>query len=152
MYKKVYDESKGIFIYVDSWSGFPASPNPQGFPVEYNGTLNGSGFFDTLTETLAKIVPKVGKKALETAGKQALESGTKKIGTEVGNLAADKIISTFKKKEPTQPVGNLIVKELKKHNNNNNKQNTDDDIDMRINKLLSGSGRRNKINKLIGGK
>lgn len=159
MYRKVYDENKGIFVYVDAWTGLYGVPQ-----------INGLGIFDTLTSlvssSIAKNVAKnVAKKTLETVGKTALESGTKKIGTEVGNMAASKMINLVKgkpakvqrpdgsktlkpsgaySKPVSNSVGNLIVKELSKLHPN-------EDVNIRINKLLSGSGsiRRNRINKLI---
>jgi len=156
MYRKVYDENKGIFVYVDAWTGL--------YGVSQ---INGLGIFDTLTSlvssSIAKNVAKnVAKKTLETVGKTALESGTKKIGTEVGNMAASKMINLVKGKSAkpaksvsnsvsnsvsdsvSNSVGNLIVKELSKLHPN-------EDVNIRINKLLSGSGsiRRNRINKLI---
>ena len=116
--KKVYDDNKGIYIYVDRWTG--------------------AGIFDALASVGQKIFSSSVKEALETAGKQALESGTKRIGAEVGNFAADKITNVIKAKtrpKDTTPTkikspGEMIIKELKK-----------DDIDMRVNKLLSGSGK-----------
>ena len=84
---------------------------------------------------------------METAGKAALESGTKKVGTEVGNLAAAKIVEKFKKK-PAPAVGNLIAKELQEKNNSKNNDN-EEDINIRLNRLLSGSGTRKRINRLI---
>lgn len=141
MHKKVYDKNKGIFIYVDPWTG------------EEMNQIHGSGIFDTLVSLGQKVfsssAANIGKKALETVGKQALESGTKRIGTEVGNLAADKMIGTLKKKAESKqnikPVGELITKELKKLNSN-----SPSDVNIRINKLLSGSGRSTKYNfKLI---
>lgn len=145
MHRKVYDENKGIFVFVDAWTGTEGNLE----------NLEGSGIFDTLSQLVSKGITKslasAGKKALETAGKTALESGTKKIGTEVGNLAADKMISTFKgrtsgskKSPPKSNNGNLIIQELTKLNDD-----PENNINIRINKLLSGSGRRNRINKLI---
>ena len=152
MYRKVYDENKGIFVYVDAWTGLYGIPQ-----------INGLGIFDTLTSlvssSIAKNVAKnVAKKTLETVGKTALESGTKKIGTEVGNMAASKMINLVKGKPAkvqrpdgsktlkpvSNSVGNLIVKEL-------SKLDPKEDVNIRVNKLLSGSGsiRRNRINKLI---
>jgi len=145
MYKKVYDKNKGIFIYVDAHTG--------------KEIIHGTGIFDTLTKLfssgVASSISTAGKKALETAGKAALESGTKKVGTEVGNLAADKIVEKLKKK-PAPAVGNLIAKELQEKNNNKN--NNEEDIHMRINRILSGSGtlaragtsaQQKRINRLI---
>lgn len=135
MYKKIYDENKGVFVLVNPWTG------------EAYDDQEGSGIYDMLASVGQKIfsssVKEATKKALETAGKTALESGTKKIGSEVGNLAADKMINAFKKGKQTPPNGDLIVKELSKLNDENN------DINIRINKLLSGSGRHNRIKKLI---
>ena len=140
MYKKVYDKNKGIFIYVDAQTE--------------EEIIHGTGIFDTLTKLLssgvASSISTAGKKALETAGKAALESGTKKVGTEVGNLAAAKIVEKLKKK-PAPAVGNLIAKELQEKNNSKNNDN-EEDIHMRINRILSGSGtsaRQKRINRLI---
>ena len=72
VYKKVYDENKGIYIYVDPWTG----------QADSRMDFEGSGIFDALASIGQKIfsssVKEVSKKALETAGKQALESGAKK--------------------------------------------------------------------------
>tara|TARA_Y100001956_G_scaffold72102_1_gene77374 strand:- start:2372 stop:2797 length:426 start_codon:yes stop_codon:yes gene_type:complete len=139
MYKKVYDKNKGKFIYVDAQTG-----------IEISNVQNGAGIFDSLTKLFSSSVADAGRKALETAGKAALESGTKKVGSEVGNLAANKIANVLKnktqnyRKSAPKQVGNLIVKELKRKNN--------DDINMKINKILSGGklhGLENRINRLI---
>jgi hypothetical protein len=127
MHKKVYDENSGVYIHVDNWTGEGISSRA-------------GGFFDTLFSS-------VGKKVLETVGKTAIESGAKKVGTEVGNLAADKITGVFKKKKQPPPVGDKIVKELRKKDT--------EDINLQINELLSGSGRRDinlQINELLSGR
>ena len=134
--KKVYDDNKGIYIYVDPWTG------------QEDSLKEGAGIFDALASVGQKIFSSSVKEALETAGKQALESGTKRIGAEVGNFAAYKITNVIKGKTQAKPSdprgarvkdttptkikspGEMIIKELKK-----------DDIDMRVNKLLSGSGK-----------
>ena len=143
MYKKVYDKNKGTFIYVDAQTG-----------IEISNVQNGTGIFDSLTKLFSSSVASAGRKALETAGKAALESGTKKVGSEVGNLAANKIANVLKnktqnyRKSAPKQVGNLIVEELKRTNDKKN----NDDINMKINKILSGGklhGLENRINRLI---
>ena len=136
VYKKVYDENKGIYIYVDPWTSQVDSR------MDSEGYARGSGIFDALTSVGQKIfsssIKEASKKALEVAGKQALESGAKKIGSEVGNLAANKIANVIKSstegfvREQKKPPGEMIIKELKKLP-------LDEDINMRINKILSGS-------------
>ena len=166
MYKKIYDKNKGKYIFVDSWTG-----------EELVETVVGSGIFDTLASIGQKVfsssVGNVGKKVLETVGKTALESGTKRIGTEIGNVAADKITKVFTKQYKPKPNGDLIVKELTKLNKNaesalphfplERPAESNYDNDMGINRLLSGSGlrplakggsgskvlRQRRINKLI---
>ena len=137
VYKKVYDENKGIYIYVDPWTlETQAKPSTPRETTGSEGSARGRGIFDALASVGQKIfsssVKEASKKALETAGKQALESGAKKIGTEVGNLAANKVANVIKGKPVNKPLGEMIVKELKKD---------DKDINMRVNKLLSGSGK-----------
>ena len=141
MYKKVYDENKGTFIYVDPWTGQEAEGS------------EGSGIFDALSSVGQKIfsssIKEASKKALETVGKQALESGAKKIGSEVGNLAVralpevrNKVANVIKGRSKTlsenkKPTGEMIIKELR------GQVRDPEDINMRINKMLSGSGRAN---------
>ena len=156
VFKKVYDENKGIYIYVDPWTGQEDSPKAL--------AKEGSGIFDALASVGQKIFSSASKKALEMAGKQALESGAKKIGSEVGNLAANKIANVISGRvedqgpiksstegfvrEQKKPPGEMIIKELKKLP-------LDEDINMRINKILSGSGRvprsniQMRVNKLL---
>ena len=170
VYKKVYDENKGIYIYVDPWTGQADSR------MDFEGSegyARGSGIFDALTSVGQKIfsssVKEISKKALETAGKQALESGAKKIGSEVGNLAANKIANVISRRvedqgpiksstegfvrEQKKPPGEMIIKELKKLPLRSRV--LDEDINMRINKILSGSGRvprsniQMRVNKLL---
>ena len=145
VYKKVYDENKGIYIYVDPWTG----------QADSRMDFEGSGIFDALTSVGQKIfsssIKEASKKALEVAGKQALESGAKKIGSEVGNLAANKIANVIKSstegfvREQKKPPGEMIIKELKKLPLRSRaplkvSSPLDEDINMRINKILSGSG------------
>ena len=144
VYKKVYDENNGTFIYVDPWTLTPVAGPSRTFEV------SGAVIFDALTSVGQKIfsssIKEASKKALETAGKQALESGAKKIGSEVGNLAANKVVNVIKGKPQARPPGEMIIKELNRARQRpsaNAKKQTSpsNDVDMRVNKLLSGSGK-----------
>ena len=107
---------------------------------EYYDRLTGSGVMDIFSNIGSKLASDSIKKALETAGKQALETGSKKLGDELGKYVVNKAMGN---KTIHKPMGNIIVKELS----------TPKNTDIEINKLLSGSGSKNKysdrINKLL---
>ena len=46
MYKKIYDENKGIFVYADSWTG----------------EIKVAGFFDAISKVFSSSVASAGKK------------------------------------------------------------------------------------------
>ena len=156
VYKKVYDENNGTFIYVDPWTLTPVAGPSRTFEV------SGAGIFDALASVGQKVfsssIKEASKKALETAGKQALESGAKKIGSEVGNLAANKVVNVIKGKPQARPPGEMIIKELIRSGaspsdaNAKKQASSSNDVDMRVNKLLSGSGPVNmRVNRLLLG-
>ena len=135
--KKVYDTSTGTYTQVDR--------------------LTGAGIFDILSKVGSKIFSEsaktAGKKALETAGKQIIESGSKKLGDEVGKMAADKLVSVIKPK----PKGEMILKELTKAATKDVAKVAADniieeDVNTKINRLLSGRGIHVRINRLINRK
>ena len=126
--KKVYDKKRGIYVYVDRQTGS-------------RGQQTGSGIFD--------VVKSLGKKFISTAA----ESGSKKLGDEVGKMAAEKIVSKVKvdqRSTKSPPSKNIIMKELngkpkvgkpKVDKPKVGKPKVDKpkvDMNLRINKLLSG--------------
>ena len=108
----------------------------------YIDRQTGSGIFDAIGRVLKPM------------GKQALESGSKKLGDEVGKMAAEKIVSKVSK--VSKPRGKMIMKELGVNKVDVNKPKVDvnkpkvdankpqEDINLRINRLLSG-GKNIKI-------
>ena len=112
--KKVYDKEKGIYVYI----------NPQ----------TGAGIFDTLFSAAAKATA---KKAIETAGKAALESGSKKVGDIIGRKAVEKAVQLTSPKAVSKPRGNVIAEEL------------EDNMNIRLNRLLSGGSIKYRINRLL---
>ena len=101
------------------------------------------------SKIFSESVKTAGLKALETAGKQILESGSKKLGDEVGKMAADKLVSVIKPK----PKGEIILKELTKADNKKEVvAETEEDVNAKINRLLSGRGIHARINRLINRK
>ena len=90
----------------------------------YVDRQTGSGIFD--------VVKSLGKKFISTAA----ESGSKKLGDEVGKMAAEKIVSKVK----SPPRGNIIMKELngKPKVGKPKVDKPKVDMNLRINKLLSG--------------
>ena len=108
---KRYNERTGTYKYIDA--------------------LSGAGRYDNIIKGLTS---KFVKDTAKTLGTKALEADVNKIGSEIGTRAANKVISVVDKKfskspppkevikvievdfddESSKPLGNLIMKELKK--------------------------------------
>ena len=83
---------------------------------EYVDVITGAGFFDSI---MKKIPSTFIKNAAKTVGTKVLEAGVSKFGSEIGERAANKIISSVKSnpKETIdfKPLGDIIIKELSKN-------------------------------------